>query len=519
MGSSPTTVSGRILRNSFWYGLETVLETVVFLGTSIAVARYLGPEKLGYFSYVNFFVMVVNRTSGTGLASATRKYMSEFLGLGEPGKARAVYYFAYRYQLLGAVLITALGLAGVALFGDPAYRVMAYLLVLSIIPGVMSWVPAQANNAFEDTSKNTFSAFGYLFSYSVVILLTLHFHWDLVGIASASLIGRSFEVLLRTAPLHARLRKLPLDPIPHELVVRIRRFCLQAIGIQVLMSVVWDRSEMIFLRAFSSLEQIAFYSVSFGLANNLLLIPRTFGGATGLTLMVESARDPGRIASIVKNASRYLLLVVFPVNLGAAAITREALRFTYGTRYSGAVPVLIVASILAIPRAFQEIPDILLRAADRQKQLFFWLTLTGVLNLALDWMLIPRYGAVGAAWGNGLAQTFGVVAIWRQAQRSYVFSLPLATTLRLLLAGSLMAGVAYAIGRAVAGLPGLFASVLTAVPLYFVLVKLFHALEPSDRLRLAPIGNKLPGPMRRVYLATIAFVTPNVVSEPIEADG
>jgi len=33
-------------------------------------------------------------------------------------------------------------------------------------------------------------------------------------------------------------------------------------------------------------------------------------------------------------------------------------------------------------------------------------------------------------------------------------------------------------------------------------------LEPSDRLRLRPIGNRLPGPFRRAYFATIAFVTP-----------
>ena len=508
MGSKPTTAAGRILHNSFWYGLETLLETVVFLGTSIAVARYLGPQKLGYFSYINFFVMVVNRTSGGGLAIATRKYMSEFLAAGQIGVARAVYHFAYRYQLIGAIVITALGLAGIALFGDPAYRVMSYVLILSIIPGVMSWVPAQANLAFEDTSKNTISAFSYLVSYSVVILLTLHFHWDLVGIASASLVGRGAEVVFRTIPLHAQLRKLPLDTLPDEVVHRIRRFCVQAIGIQVLMSVVWDRSEMIFLRAFSSLEQIAFYSVSFGLANNLLLIPRTFGGATGVTLMVESARDPARLGSIIRNASRYLLLVVFPVHLGAAAITSQAIRFAYGAKYVAAVPVLIIASILAIPRAFQEIPEVLMRAADRQKQLLHWLILTGILNIALDAALIPRYGAVGAAWGNGLSQTFGVVAVWQAARRAYTFSLPVGATVRLFFAGAIMAALAFAVGRAIPGVAGLITAVLTAIPVYILLVKLLHGLEPSDRQRLAPLANRLPNPIRRAYLAAIAFVTP-----------
>jgi O-antigen/teichoic acid export membrane protein len=508
MASTATSSAGRILHNSFWYGLETILETLVFLGTSVAVARYLGPTKLGYFSYINFFVMVVNRTSGTGLSLSTRKYMTEYVALGRPGIARSVYRFTYRYQLTAAIIVVGLGVAGVALFGEHGYRLMASILIVSIIPGVMSVIAAQANLAFEDQSRNTFSALGYIFSYAAVILLTLHFHWDLIGIASASLIGRSVEVVFRSIPLHNRLRAFPSEALPQDLIRSVRRFCLEAIAIQILMTVVWDRSEMIFLRAFSSLEQIAFYSVSFGLANNLLVLPRIFGGATCITLMSEASRAPERIDGIIKSAARYLLLVVFPVHLGAAAITGTAIRLTYGAKYVGAIPVLMIAAILAIPRAFQEIPETLLRVADKQKKLFLWFIVTGVLNIALDWALIPRYGAVGAAWGNGLSQAFGIAAIWTQARRYFRFGMPVATTLRLCLAGSIMGVAAFTIGRAIHGLPGLILAIATAAPLYVLLVKAFHGLEASDRSRLSPLGNRLPGRFRGAYSAVIAFVTP-----------
>jgi O-antigen/teichoic acid export membrane protein len=500
--------SGKILHNSFWYGLETVIETLVFFGTSVAVARYLGPTKLGYFSYINFFVMVVNRTSGTGLATATRKYMSEFLGQDQPGIARAIYHFAYRYQLIGSVVITALGLAGVLLFGDPSYHLMASLLILSIIPGMMSWVPAQANQAFEDVSKNTISAFGFIFTNALITVLTIRFHWDLVGIASALLAGRTVEAIARTIPLHLSLRRIPVDTLPEELKKRIRRFCLEAIGIQILTSVVWDRSEMLFLRAFSSLQEIAFYSISFGLANNLLLIPRTFGGATGITLMVESARDPRRIDSIVKNACRYLFLVAFPVHLGAAVLMRETVALVYGPRYAPAVPVLIVATLLAIPRAFGDIPDTLLRAFDRQGLILKWMIITGILNMALDAALIPHYGAVGAAWGNGLAQSFGIVAFWIQTRRVCVFSWPTRAMLRLFAAALLMAGAAYAIGRNLPGIGGLITAIALGIPLYLLFVKLFQGLDNTDLMRLSLIGDTLPAGVRRPYLALIAFVAP-----------
>jgi O-antigen/teichoic acid export membrane protein len=518
MADRAKTSAGRILHNSFWFGLETVLETIVFLGTSIAVARYLGPEKLGEFTYINFFVTTVTRTSGTGLAGATRKYMTEFLGANRPGTARAIYHLAYRYQLLASIMITALGLLSVLFFGEPLYHWMSAILILSIIPGVMSWVPAQANQAFEDVYENTLSALGYIITYAVVIVLTLHYHWDLLGIASAQLIGRTVEVTLRTVPLHLRLRKLPIDELEHEIVDRIRQFCIQAVGIQLLMSVVWDRSELLFLKHFSNLRQIAFYSVSFTLANNLLVIPRTFGSATGITLMVESAREPGRIDSIVKNACRFLLLVVFPVHLGAVAIGAQALGFAYGDKYLEAIPVVMIAAILSMPRAFQELAEVLLRAADRQRQTLIWFSITGVLNISLDWYLIPRYGAVGAAWGNGLSQTFGIIAIWRQARRFFTFGFPLQSAIRLFLAGAGMSVVAYYVVRLLPGAAGLAAALICATVTYVVLVKLFRGLNADDRPRLTMIADRMPGPLRRLYLSLIVFATPDPVL-PLEREG
>ena len=508
MASTATkSSSAKILNNSFWYGLEQLLETVLFFGTSVAVARYLGPEKLGYFSYINFFVMIVNRTGSSGLAAATRKYMSEFIAIEKPGTARAIYRMTFKYQLIGSSSLSLLGVLGIALIGDPQYKLMSILLMISIVPAALSWVPAMANLAFEDQSRNTISAFGYLFFYTAIVYLSIHFHWDLVGIASAMLVGRLAEMLLRIFPVEAKLRTFAMEPVPPELKQRIHTFCIQAMGIQVLMSVVWDRSEMLFLRHYASLEQIAFYSVSFGLVNNLTLAPRIFSGATNTTLMVECGRDPERVDSIVRNAARYMLLVVFPVHLGAAAITSQAIRVVYGTKYIGAVPVLIIAALLAIPRAFQEIPDTLLRAADRQKQLFVWMAVTGVVNIGLDFLLIPHYGAVGAAWGNGLAQAFGVVAIWMQARQFFHFSLP-ASTLRLFVAALAMAGVAFALAQKLHGKLALAIPIAAAIPVYVLLVKLLRGLDASDRVRLQPIGMRLPAPFRRAFDATLAFVTP-----------
>jgi O-antigen/teichoic acid export membrane protein len=506
--SDARTTRGKILANTYWYGLEQLAEFVIFFGTSIFVARALGPEKLGYFSYINLFVGVITSTGGTGLASSTSKYMAEFIAQDRMGVAHAVYRFTWRFQLIASLILSGVGIPLVWYFADPRFRLMSVILVASLLPGVMSWVPAQANNAFEDLSHNTISAFGFMGSYALIIVLTLVFHWDLVGVASASLVGRTVEVLMRTIPLERRMARLPLEPIPREIVVRIRRYCMQSISLQLITGVVWNRSELIFLRRYSTLTQMGFYSISAGLASKLLIAPRTLAGATSVSLMVESNRDASRVEQIVGNASRFILLLAIPIHLGAVAITYRAILSLYGPKYAGAIPVMIVASLLALPLALQNIPEVLLQSADRQKKTIQALIVTGVVNLLLDWLLVPRYAAVGAALGNGLAQSFGICLIWMQAQRYFRFQLPRAAALRMMGAGLVMAAVAYVVSRNVPGIPGLLAGIVIAVPVFLVMLKLVRALDPSDAERLNVLANRVPGRLRGFANGAVAFIVP-----------
>ncbi len=128
--------------------------------------------------------------------------------------------------------------------------------------------------------------------------------------------------------------------------------------------------------------------------------------------MAEAARNRDRVASIVFGSFRFLCLVVLPVHIGAAIISKQAITLAYGAQYLPAVWPMMITAALGIPRAFQNLPDTLMRAADRQYDLIRCMIITGMVNIAVDFILIPHHGAVGAAIGNGVAQSFGVVLLW-----------------------------------------------------------------------------------------------------------
>ena len=93
-----------IARNTGWYGLENAISSIVTVFTSIAIARALGPSKMGYIIYVSWIASVVSNLGGIGIPATTRKYMAEFLGMGDRGTARYIYF---RTLLLQAGMATA----------------------------------------------------------------------------------------------------------------------------------------------------------------------------------------------------------------------------------------------------------------------------------------------------------------------------------------------------------------------------------------------------------------------------
>src|ERR1044071_4031364 len=111
MTPAPANNSKTIARNSLWYGLEIGIALVAAVVVSVVVARALGPERLGYYAYITWLTNMSNVVGCLGIPMSTRKYMAEYLGRGDQGTARAIFFATLRLQLLVSALVTAGGLA------------------------------------------------------------------------------------------------------------------------------------------------------------------------------------------------------------------------------------------------------------------------------------------------------------------------------------------------------------------------------------------------------------------------
>jgi O-antigen/teichoic acid export membrane protein len=502
--SSNTSI---IARNSFWWGIELFFSFVAAFITSILVARVIGPQRLGYFQYVVWLTNITTAVGSFGLPTTTCKYMAEYLNQGQPSVARAIYAVGLRLQTMIAIGMALSGLALVYFTGDPAYRLASVLLVVNMAPRMIALIPSQANNAAEVLKRNTPPA---LIGGTLTIgltLVSLWVGWDLVGVAAGSLVGSTVETLLKLDGLRRRMAAVPRGVISPELRKRMLSYSGQGVVLMLLNVAVWDRSDLLILKNLNpDITQVTFFSLAFNLTERVLMFPNSFASSLALTIMAQYGRGKERAQQLTVAGAKYAFLVASPLLVGMACLSRPLVHVLYGYKFEPLFPVLTIAAVLAIPKALIAPPTSLLQTTENQGYLIWIGCGCGALDVLLDVLLTPVYGARGAALANGVAQTAAAIAIWIRVRSLFRIDLRLGEFGRVALCSAAMAAAVLLVSRSVSGYAGLGLALIAAVLVWLLGLRLTRAVTRADGERLVIIGKWLPGRLRRVFMGLLGWL-------------
>lgn len=499
-----------IAKNTGWYGLETAISSIVTLFTSVAIARVLGPSKMGYIVYVSLIASMASGLGGLGIPATTRKYMAEFLGMADPGNARYIYFRTLLLQMGLASLATGGVLVWVLRDAKADYRLASVLIVLSIWPSMVNFISAQANVASENLSANLPGSVTSIFVYFVAIAATVVFKWGVNGVGLSLLLMRSADFLVRLIPtLRGVLAWETVQVHPHGLSRRMVAFAWKSVLSMFLALIVWNRSEVFLLKYLcSDIRQIAFYSVAFSMAERLLVSATVFGSAIGATIFAQYGRDRTKLPAITAASFRYLALTSIPLHFITAALAIPILLVLYGKAYQDAAAVVTLAPLLCMPKAFMAPVQSLFESMEKQSFIILSTVLAGIVDMGVAWYLIRGgHGAVGACIGSGAAQVTAIGLLWSAGIVLFGVKLDWAHLAKVLLASAVAACAGYFVARQFVPLAGVLCGGSVSLMVLFALFYLLRVLEAQDRIRFATVNRMLPkpigGPADRLLLLLI----------------
>jgi O-antigen/teichoic acid export membrane protein len=483
-----------IAKNSGWYGTENIVNAVVALVSSIAINRYLGPEKNSYIVYISYIASLVGGLGGFGIPATTRKYMAEFIGMGDRGTARYIFLRTLLLQTVLATVATGGFLYWVLGHAKHDYKLAAALLVLSIWPSMVNAIPAQANMATEDLSTNLPGSVISALVYFIAIAATVLLHWGVVGVGASLLVMRTIDMLVRFFPTLKRVLAWETTHAhPPGLRNRMIAFAWPSVATMVVAMVVWGRSEILLLEHLSAdIRQVSFYSLAFTMADQLLLAAGIFGAAAATTIFVQYGRDKSKLPSITASTFRYLALITIPLHFIAASLAVPALLLLYGRKFEDAAMVVTLAPFLCIFKAFISPAQSLLQCSERQSYVIAATVLAGIVDIGVAWYFIPAHGAVGACIGNGAAQATAVGIMWAVTIYLYKVKLPWMQVAKIAFISALASLAAHEIALRLAPLWGILLGGSASLMVLFALFYLMRVLEPEDRARFKLLTAMLP---------------------------
>jgi len=393
------------------YSIPTIVSRGMALLLVPVYTRILSPSDFGALDLFLVFGSLVSLTIALEVSQGLARFYSD-----EPNSAlkrvyasTALWFSLICYGLFVIVALTGSQVLSVWLTGQRGLETVFQIAVVFIgLNGVFYFVQNQLR--WELRSRRYAEA--SLLSSFVTAASAIGFAYGLdLGLAGF-LWGMTFGALVGTIYGISCLRESFVMQFDSGRLWQMLRYSIPLVpaGLAVWLNTYFDR---MMITHFLSLNEVGLYGVGYRLASVVGLL--VVGVQAALTPLVLShhreVTTPSELAKIFRLFLSAALLMFLTLSLFAGDIL---VLIATPDFYSSAALVIYLVPAIMLAQMYIFAPGINIA---RKTHLFIWINLAGVVvNISLNWYLIPIWGIIGAAVATlvGSGSVFGLFMILSQ---------------------------------------------------------------------------------------------------------
>lgn len=388
-----------VLKNTFWLSLGQILSRLFKFLLVIFAARILGPEGWGSFQYILSIASFFFIFSDLGINYLTvRDYQQK-----EDFKERIHTGSLIREGLAFLSLIVAL--IASLIFENPNFKMTFIILSLFLFFNNLRDYITSFFQAIQKMEKqfivNFFESLLTLI-FGIIFLLTLK---NFVSFAFAYFFGIIFSFIL--AILLAKNFLIYLKPkINYEF---IKYYVVNGLPLALfgMLGFVFFTTDQIILGKLKGVEEVGYYSI----ATRIILILTTFPSlflTSLLPQLAQSVSNKERLKNIFKKSIPFILLMSFSL-FAFILIFADFLPLLFGQKYIPSIQPLKILSLILLFIPLTNLFDNFLFSINKQWQDFFITLFCALLNIALNFLLIPQYSIFGAIYATLISQFVNLI--------------------------------------------------------------------------------------------------------------
>lgn len=384
----------RYLHNASWLIFEKFFSLFIALIVNIYVARYLKPEGFGLLNYSLSFVAIFSAFTSLGLDQILLRELSK-----SPSLRERILGTGFILKLCGTISLVALMLVILPFMGNDS-RTNALIIVIAAAELFRVFEIINLHFQSQVLSKHVVQVqlvvnlAGNLMKIALVLFGAplIWFAWMVFINAMGNAVGYIYKYRSKTGSIFRWIweRKLSLKFLGESWPVAIQSLALFT---QL-------RIDQVMLGKLVSISEVAQYSVAVRFIDIFSLLP----GVVINTFIPAITRGKELGADIYRNRLtnlyRLMFIMFLAIGIPTFLFAEDVVVMLYGVEYQAAGFLL---SMLVIRLLFVNLglAKLLFMVNEGLFKFGMITTILGaILSIALNYVLIPRYGAVGAIMAN-----------------------------------------------------------------------------------------------------------------------
>jgi O-antigen/teichoic acid export membrane protein len=389
----------KIVDNMGWLFFDKVLRMGVGLLVGVWVARYLGPKEFGLFSFASAFVGMFGAVAGLGLQSiVVRDIVRDPTCKEETLGTAAVLQFLAGLLTYGCLLGTIFMLRPEDTLAKLLVAILGSIMLFRFSDVALYWFESQVLSKYIVWVQNGCFLIFAAMKVGLIVSNTPLFAFAWATVAEALIVALLvFFMLGLRGPKLQQLRFSLLRS--KTLLVDSWPLLLSGMAIMVYMKI-----DQIMLGQMLGDDAVGIYSAAVRISEVWYFIPMMIVASVFPAILEAKKRDETQYLQRLQRLYDLMVWLSVAIALPMTFISTPIVVALFGAAYAESGPVLAI-HIWTSVFVFLGVASSQWFVAEDRQVLSFQRTLLGaVINIALNYILIPKFEVLGAAYATVLAQ-------------------------------------------------------------------------------------------------------------------
>ncbi|RJX18279.1 MAG: flippase [Desulforudis sp.] len=399
------TSFSEILTGTVWALSARLLATGMGLVFSVMVVRFYGAEAMGIVAIIYSFFTLASILTVLGTDTSILRLIPEHLTKYSPFSAFKVYRKT-QYMIMGVSLVTG------TIFFFSAEFISTY--VFSKPHLTFYFALSSVFILFHSMMKlNTEAVRGLRLIKAFSLMLALPQCLNLIFLTLISLVQPT-----PNAPVYSVLGGFALTGIAgwiimeyalkkrikaNDSVLPVSSCNILSISLPMLLSAamtfIISETGILMLGMFRSEEEVGYYAIAIKLASLPAFVLQAINSMAGPKFSELFHSDKiEELFHVAHKSAKLIFFTSVPILIGLVALGNPILRIIFGTGFATAYMALILLAVGQFVNAISGSSGMFLNMTGNQNVLRNIMTLAAVINLSLNFLLIPNFGINGAAF-------------------------------------------------------------------------------------------------------------------------